>query len=372
MKDRLLSIIKYVVALIFAITAVVALFYFFDDNLNGMFVNWFSEKFVGNEIYGYAALDYYTLKKMFLAACIVIVVTIVSAVAISAEFSKRRTSKKTIDEISRMIHTYMHNDTDAFSVFPEKYASVSAEMADIKSDITRKEQMLKEEAARKNDLIAYLAHDLKTPLTSIIGYLSLMEEAPELPPEQKAKYVNITLGKAKRLEEMINAFFDIARYNLQQTVIEKESIDLKYMLIQMLEEFYPILKAHGNSIELDVEDNMTVYADGDELARVFNNILKNAVAYSYADTPISISAFSKNDNVHIAFSNIGKTIPKQKLDSVFDKFFRLDSARSTDSGGAGLGLAIAKEIITLHGGSITAKSENESTHFEVILPIPLS
>lgn len=301
-----------------------------------------------------------------------LIAVIVTAVVIASGISKRRARKKTIDEIGRLIHTYMNNDTSAFSVFPERYASVSAEMADIKSDIMRKEQMLKEEAARKNDLIAYLAHDLKTPLTSIIGYLSLMEEAPELPTEQKAKYVNITLGKAKRLEEMINAFFDIARYNLQQTVIEKENIDLKYMLIQMVEEFYPILKAHGNSIELDVEDNMTVYADGDELARVFNNILKNAVAYSYADTPIFISALYKSESVHIAFANNGKTIPKQKLDSVFDKFFRLDSARSTDSGGAGLGLAIAKEIITLHGGKITAESENERTCFEVILPISRS
>lgn len=92
----------------------------------------------------------------------------------------------------------------------------------------RHEQILKEEASRKNDLITYLAHDLKTPLTSVIGYLSLMDEAPDMPEAQKARYVHITLDKACRLEKLINEFFEITRYNLQQIILEKETIDLYY------------------------------------------------------------------------------------------------------------------------------------------------
>ena len=140
------------------------------------------------------------------------------------------------------------------------------------------------------------------------------------------------------------------------------------MMIQLVEEFFPILKSHGNTVSLNIPSDAKVFADGNELARVFNNILKNAVAYSYSNTPISISAYSEINNIHIVFSNQGKTIPKQMLDSIFDKFFRLDTARSTNSGGAGLGLAIAREIVTAHGGSINAHSENETTVFEVILP----
>ena len=147
----------------------------------------------------------------------------------------------------------------------------------------RQEQLQKEAAGRKNDLITYLAHDLKTPLTSVIGYLSLMEEVPEMPAEQRVKYVHITLDKALRLERLINEFFEITRYNLQQIVLEKESLDLSFMLVQMADEFYPILSDHGNTLKLQGtnEESIMVYGDGDKLARVFRNILKNAIAYSY-------------------------------------------------------------------------------------------
>ena len=175
----------------------------------------------------------------------------------------------------------MQSEKEAVEVFPKEYAEISTQMVEIKSTMQRHEQILKEEAARKNDLIAYLAHDLKTPLTSVIGYLSLLDEAVDMPTPQRAKYVSITLDKAKRLEKLINEFFEITRYNLQGIVLEKETIDLYYMLVQMTDEFYPLLQAHQNTTELDVDEEMTIYGDAENLARVFNNILKNAVAYSY-------------------------------------------------------------------------------------------
>ena len=220
----------------------------------------------------------------------------------------------------------------------------------------------------KVDLISNVSHDLKTPLTSVIGYLSLLDEVPDMPQQQKAKYVNIALDKARRLEKLINEFFDITRYNLQQIELEEERLDLSYMLVQMADEFYPILKAHGNTIRVEAAEDLTVYGDSLKLARVFNNLLKNAVYYSYPNTEITIRAEQLAQAVRISFSNQGKTIPAQKLNAVFEKFFRLDEARSTNTGGAGLGLAIAKEIVTLHGGTISAKSECEQTTFCVMLP----
>jgi len=142
------------------------------------------------------------------------------------------------------------------------------------------------------------------------------------------------------------------------------------MLVQMSDEFYPVLQAHGNHIALHCEESVTIYGDAMKLARVFNNILKNAIAYSYANTEIVIDVEQTEEAVRIAFRNKGKTIPQQKLDVIFDKFFRLDDARTTNNGGAGLGLAIAREIITLHGGTITAVSAEEVTSFLVTLPQP--
>lgn len=239
----------------------------------------------------------------------------------------------------------------------------------LKISVQNNERVAQEAEQRKNDLIAYLAHDLKTPLTSVIGYLSLLDEALDMPVEQKAKYVHITLDKAKRLEKLIDEFFEITRYDLQNTSLEKETIDLYYMLVQMTDEFYPVLSAHANTIKLDANEDLTVYGDSAKLARVFNNILKNAISYSYPDTEIIVGAKAIEASVQITFCNHGKTIPASKLDAIFDKFFRLDETRATNTGGAGLGLAIAKEIITLHGGSITAESENENTTFFVTLPI---
>lgn len=238
----------------------------------------------------------------------------------------------------------------------------------VKNTLEKRAREAQEAEQRKNDLVVYLAHDLKTPLTSVIGYLSLLDEAPEMPPEQQAKYVKITLDKACRLEQLINEFFDITRFNLQRIVLDKEEIKLPHMLMQLADEFYPLLAPQGKKAVVEAEEHLTVYGDADKLARVFNNILKNALAYSYANSTIEIAAKKQGANVVITCTNRGKAIPPEKLDTIFEKFYRLDAARSGQTGGAGLGLAIAKEIVIAHGGSITAESNASRTMFTVTLP----
>lgn len=222
---------------------------------------------------------------------------------------------------------------------------------------------------RKNDLVTYLAHDIRTPLTSVVGYLNLLDEAKDMPEEQREKYTRITLDKAYRLEKMINEFFEITRYSLQQIQLNKGTVDLCYMLVQLTDELLPVLTRNGNTsvIKMDNED-ITVYGDREKLARVFNNILRNAAAYSYPNTEIVISAKEQEGNVEIVFQNQGKTIPLEKQEAIFEKFYRMDDARSSDSGGTGLGLSIAKEIVTLHGGTICIKSENDTVTFIVTIP----
>lgn len=409
--------IKYfmgtVVAVLVGFSLCIIVYYWFDEVMNGYLVDWFDRNFMydlwkpepGGNMIHYRVIRWEELKWFTLLATLALVtVWIVSVRVISAVHASRR-EKETVRRIGQMVGNYMRHTVEAAEVFPKEYAEIFLQLAEVKSDMQIHEQLLKQEAGRKNDLITYLAHDLKTPLTSVVGYLSLLEEAPDMPAEQKARYVHIALDKAFRLEKLINEFFEITRYNLQQIVLEKETVDLEFMLVQMADEFYPVLQEHGNTVRLSFDgrewndkeggaqddnaenpapsgDRQTIqtYADPEKLARVFNNILKNAVAYSYPGTEISIELGMTQETearagvpggqgrVTVAFSNHGRTIPRQRLDSVFEKFFRLDEARTTDNGGAGLGLAIAREIVTLHGGSITAQSENEVTVFTVELP----
>ena len=363
--------------LVFVIGICMTLYYLLDHVWNGAFVNWFSENYMqlhpvdradGTEVYIWQ--PYWPSVKILLLWLLIFNVLFWLAVVYGvSHYYSRKQLRSAVTEISDMMRSYMNEDVAAARVFPKEYAEISSQMAELKSNMQRHEQILKEEATRKNDLITYLAHDLKTPLTSVIGYLTLLDEAPDMPAAQKGKYVHIALTKANRLEKLINEFFEITRYNLQQIILEKERVDLYYLLVQMSDEFYPLLEAHGNTIKLSGDENLTVYGDGEKLARVFNNILKNAIAYSYADTEITVTVSQMAQEAQIVIGNHGKTIPPQKLQSIFDKFFRLDDARATNTGGAGLGLAIAREIVQLHGGAITASSENEWTSFVVTLPL---
>lgn len=378
LKDRTKQILKLLLILFITGGVCYLIFFQVDYIMNGSFVDWFESQFTytqsaysdefGGE-YVQKVIDWYSLKAFLMIFFTVFVFALVLAVTAILHFYGKRKTRKNVEDLNEKIHRYMTKDLDMDEVFPAPYTEVGAQMLQLKSGMIQKEETLKREAQRKNDLITYLAHDLKTPLTSVLGYLRLLDEAPDMPTAQKAKYTHIALEKAERLEDLIEEFFEITQYNFQNIYLEKENLDLSYMLMQMTEEFYPILSAHGNEIKLEIEENLHIDADPDRMARVFNNILKNAVAYSYPDTPIKVQAFQKKERVLISFENQGKNIPKEKLDMIFEKFFRLDSSRRSNTGGAGLGLAIAKEIVELHGGSISAKSENERVIFTVELPV---
>lgn len=368
---------KMILAAAAGVIACFVLYYLVDKVWNGVFVDWFMARYMMRytDRDAEGVLHYVwqpawpAVKRLLFRLLLMAVVAGAGIVYLTSRIYAEKQVQRSVSETAEMIRRYMTSQREVSEVFPKEYAEVSAQMTQIRSAMQRNEQVMKEEAARKNDLITYLAHDLKTPLTSVIGYLSLLDEAGDMPAKQKAKYVHVALDKAYRLEKLINEFFEITRYNLQQVILERENVDLSFMLMQMADEFYPLLKEHGNEICLHVQENMSVYGDPDKLARVFQNILKNAIAYSYENTEIEIRAQYEEEMLRISFQNKGKTIPEQKLASLFEKFFRLDEARTTNSGGAGLGLAIAKDIVALHGGRIWAESENETTTFVVELPL---
>ncbi len=255
--------------------------------------------------------------------------------------------------------------------YPKIMDNFKIKVLEVENELLFKERAAREAEQKKNDLIVYLAHDLKTPLTSIIGYLNLLQESPDLPVEYRVKYTGITLDKAYRLEQLINEFFDITRFNLQSVVLENNRVDLSMLLNQIIEEFYPVFAQKNITVKTSIAPNITLIADADKLARVFDNLLRNAVNYSYSDTQLRLFAKADEQFAYICVRNTGDEIPKEKLDLIFEKFFRADSARGTQNGGAGLGLAIAKEIVELHHGTISANSNKDFTDFIVTLPLKM-
>lgn len=252
---------------------------------------------------------------------------------------------------------------------PPEMVEVEKKLNHFKTEAIKNERLARENEQKKDELIVYLAHDIKTPLTSMIGYLSLLSEIKDMPQEQRNRCIDIALDKSYRLEDLINELFDVARFNSEKIVLEKEEINLNLMLEQIADDFYPTLKEMNKKINFTSDEKTILYADPDKLSRVFNNLIKNAVNYSKENTDIDISILNKENQATVKITNKGKQIPKEKLDKIFEKFYRLDSSRTSKTGGSGLGLAIAKEIVELHGGRIYAESDMKETTFSVILPI---
>ena len=252
---------------------------------------------------------------------------------------------------------------------PPEMVEVEKKLNHFKTEAIKNERLARENEQKKDELIVYLAHDIKTPLTSMIGYLSLLSEIKDMPQEQRNRYIDIALDKSYRLEDLINELFDVARFNSEKIVLEKEEINLNLMLEQIADDFYPTLKEMNKKINFTSDEKTILYADPDKLSRVFNNLIKNAVNYSKENTDIDISILNKENQATVKITNKGKQIPKEKLDKIFEKFYRLDSSRTSKTGGSGLGLAIAKEIVELHGGRIYAESDMKETTFCVTLPI---
>ena len=242
------------------------------------------------------------------------------------------------------------------------------ELKAVKDELEIQRQAAGQEQKRKKDLVAFLAHDLKTPLTSVVGYLTLLRDKPGLFPAERERYTAVALEKARRLESLLEEFFDISRMELHQDVDKWEKVQLTLLLEQITDEFYPLLEDKGLKLEAEIAPGLAAMGDADKLARVFDNVLRNAVSYSHQGETIRLTAALEEGKVHIRIANRGLGIPEKELSNIFDRFYRLDAARSTRTGGAGLGLAIAKEIVDDHGGSIAAESTGEDTIFHIVLP----
>lgn len=272
-----------------------------------------------------------------------------------------------LSSVEAAIDAIQREDDEQIVLVPELKPLEDKLMA-LRATLKRKEMETAISEQKKNDLVVYLAHDLKTPLTSIIAYLTMLDQRKNMPEEDREKYIHVTFEKASRLRELINEFFEITKFNLQDIVLEKKQLNLSFLLEQLADESYGVLRDKYLTCSVKTDDDLMVMGDPDKLARVFDNLLRNAIAYSYTDTEIEIEARARGTDIVITFKNQGHEIPEQNLKLIFEKFYRVDNARSSQTGGSGLGLSIAKRIVELHGGLIEASSDWEHTTFTVTLP----
>ncbi len=359
-KDYTRKFQKEIVKIHIMITAscfvFILLFYFFMDYFyNGAFINSLQE-FFGWDFAHFALKNQKTIIFMIIIFVVLLNSLIVEIYAIQK-----------ISRVFSQIKILFQKDQQRI-VLDDSLYELENDLNELKRQSIENEKKAIDEVQHKVDMIAYLAHDIKTPLASVIGYLCLLDETPHLPEDLRHQYTHITLEKAYRLEKLINEFFDIAKLNQTYSPIHKEKVHLLYLLEQMKEEFYPLTSQKNQTIELDVSEDFFIYADAQKIARVFNNILKNAFHYSYDNSVISIRAYQDETYDHIVFQNHGDTIPPDKIQNIFKQFYRLDESRNSQTGGSGLGLSIAKMIVEQHHGLIKATSENQQTTFDVMLP----
>lgn len=246
----------------------------------------------------------------------------------------------------------------------------------IAEDINRAGKKLQEAVVRgdfaetsKDQLILNLAHDLRTPLTSVIGYLEYILHHEEISKETSKHYMDIAYTKSKRLEALIEQLFEITRMNYGHLSLKKKPIDLSQLLEQLTEEIYPIFESHHLEARLNIPAAIQIDGDGELLARVFENLLANAARYGNEGKYIDITGNIEQEQIYITVKNYGDYIPEEELPFLFNMFYSGDRARTQQDGGTGLGLYIAKNIVEQHGGSIDVQSDITATQFTVILPI---
>ncbi len=268
---------------------------------------------------------------------------------------------------------------------PEELHEVAGRLNAAKLRAAEADRAAADEAQRKNDLLVYLAHDLKTPLTSVIGYLQLLHDEQDITPELRRRYEGVALDRAQRLEDLVNEFFEVARLNLAKSSLCCAPLNIGRMVEQVMFEYRPVMEPKGLTYRVTVDGDAVATCDANKVERLFDNLVRNAVNYSWPNTQVEVGVHVTGPEakgsaeegrrlgalpagVEIRVENRGDTIPADQLERLFDQFYRLSSSRDSDTGGSGLGLAIAKRIVEAHGGTICALSEDGVVTFAVWLP----
>ncbi|ARU62718.1 hypothetical protein CBW65_18345 [Tumebacillus avium] len=222
----------------------------------------------------------------------------------------------------------------------------------------------------KNELITSVSHDLRTPLTSIIGYLRLLHEDRAKTLEEKRDYLRVAFGKSEQLQRLVEDLFDYTTLTHHDVRLNTQRVSLNEMVEQIAEEYVPLMEESGLQLQRELPaDELFAEVDPEKWFRVFENLLGNAIKYSHKQSIVRLRLKQRDGGAMILLENQSDAIPKAQLERLFERFFRLETSRSTKSGGSGLGLAIAKSIVELHGGTIGATSVENRIQFQIWLPL---
>lgn len=252
----------------------------------------------------------------------------------------------------------------------DEFSSMASNLNKMVEDIRELMDKEREAERTKNELITNVAHDLRTPLTSIIGYLELLAGNTKIEPKLQHKYIEIAYGKARRLEKLIEDLFGFTKLNYGRISMHVTQLDIVKLLSQLLEEAYPSFV--DKNLSYDFQSNVPakmITADGNLLARLFDNLIGNAIKYGADGKRVVVKLQGGEDVVTVSVTNFGYVIPPEELPLIFNKFYRVEQSRSAHTGGTGLGLAIVKEIVDMHGGAIDVASDLNGTVFTVKLQV---
>ena len=317
----------------------------------------------------------YRLAELLLSmnAAVVLVYVVSGILLFSVTFLLlQESSIRYISHISDAIQNISEGDlnTTIDVIGDDEFSSMAANLNKMAEDIRQLMEKERESERTKNELITNVAHDLRTPLTSIIGYLELLAGNTRIDPEMQHKYIEIAYGKSKRLEKLIEDLFGFTKLNYGKMSMHVAQLDLVKLLGQLLEEAYPNFAE--KNLSYDLQSNVPakmISADGNLLARLFDNLIGNAIKYGADGKRVLVQIFAGEEVVTVSVTNYGYVIPPDELPLIFNKFYRVERSRSSSTGGTGLGLAIAKEIVDMHGGTIGVTSDLNGTVFTVKLQV---
>lgn len=250
----------------------------------------------------------------------------------------------------------------------DELSTLSANINNMAYELNSKIEKERSAEKAKNELITNVSHDLRTPLTSIMGYLGLLKNKKYESEDQMEEYLDIAYNKSEKLKILIEDLFEYTKLTNEKINLEKEPVALNEFLEQLVEEMVPIFEENNLTLLTDIpKEKLIVDVDINKILRVFENLLMNAVKYSVKPSEINVKLYRENTFAVVCTENIGEHIQENDLKKIFDRFYRLEKSRSTSTGGSGLGLAIAKSIVELHGGEIEAKCEGKKISFFVKL-----
>lgn len=222
--------------------------------------------------------------------------------------------------------------------------------------------------SKREEMIASFAHDIKTPLTSVIGYLNLLESDQDISKKSRIKYVKIALAKSLDLEKQLEDLFYISRFDFEHAHHSKNTVNFSSYLTQLVDEFYPNAMDKHMVFNLRMEAEYQIYVDLEKLSKALGNVVSNAIKFGKENTEVKVIVSRNDDVLIIKVANQSDLISKHEISLIFDRFYRRDASRNSEIGGAGLGLAISKAIVEAMDGDIGAEYENGV--FSIVVSLP--